>query len=364
MIEHYEFRVFSQYRDLLGDSIPSTVASSYGILVIRGIVGDSQFASLAEVEQRLRAEGLSGIFAGWKITRSYSADEIGQAQLFHIRMPITHISAEDYGTQYADSVRCTQLTYDLEAPSGSAGQFQTVAKQTPCGVCSRQKSLLRLPVGKFQKKDLFRLVGGELVVSERFRKLVQKGLFVGADIYPIDPAGRAGSRAGEPAAAIRSAALMSMAATQGMLPSQFAFWQWLHRTSPRAVVQKLASEQSEPRVRRGESRRYEGIYQLLPTSKPLEVSLETRFGDDPFDPKSGGHYRCEFGEIAGNMQLSPLKILRSTWEGEDICRTRVHISGRQGYYRPYQILLVSKGLFDCMRRESIKGFEFEVAELV
>lgn len=297
MIQRYEFRLFERYRDLFGEMIPPSLRLSYGILTLRGRIGDPVFRRLARIEAELHEAALEGIFAGWKIKVSYTESELERAELFLLQLPITHISAEDHGTKYTESAECSQEVSELEVLDGSGSNFQIAKRIVPCGLCSRQAGLLCVPVRKLPKsRSICRLFGGELVVSSQFASLVNSGGFSGGELCPTSA---------------------------------------------------------------GASR-----LQLVVLSHALEVSPETRFGAHPFDNKSQGYFRCRSGEIAGNSLISPLRIVKDSWDGADLCRTRVHVSSRQGAYRPYQLLVVSSRLFRAMRNAGLRGFHYEIAELV
>lgn len=102
------------------------------------------------------------------------------------------------------------------------------------------------------------------------------------------------------------------------------------------------------------------LSQLVVQSKPLEVTMHSRFGETPFDTESGGYHRCAAGVIAGLRPISLLSIVRSSWDGSDVCRTSVYMSGRGGLFRPYQLLVVSKRVFTAIQKQAMKGFQFEV----
>jgi len=310
MIQRYEFRLFAQYRDLLEDAPPRSPNPTQGIVVLRGIVGDAVFLKLAAIESQLRKAGLGGTFGSWRIRRSYTQRELRSGELFLLSIPITHLCAEDYGSIYTESETCRQEAFEMQSLDRRSGQFELVPRMVPCGLCSQQTTMLRVPFRKLSRsRDIIRLYGGELVISDRFSILLTSGSYIGGDIRPAADAGKARSKANA----------------------------------------------SKPAVT---------LHQLMFQSKPVEVSQDCRFGSDPFDRESEGKYHCSSGEIAGNMLLTPLKIVRSSWNGEDVCRTRVYVGGRQGPYRPYQLLLVSSRLFHAMRQAGLKGFDYEVVELV
>lgn len=309
MIERYELRLFARYRDVVQDLLPEPPASSDGIAILRGRVGDTVFSRLADVEHQLRRAGLNRMFAGWRIQRSYTREELQRGELFLLEPPITHLSAEDYGTVYSESEACHQESFELELIDPSGSQYRLVPRIVPCSLCSQQAAPLHLPLRKLPRsRDIVRLFGGEIVISERLRSLLMSQAHRGSDLRPVLDSGKA--RSGS------------------------------------------------------KSHNSQGPRQLTIHSRPVEVSKECSFGADPFDRNSIGSYRCSSGEIAGNRLLSALKVVRSSWDGSDFSRTRVYVGGRQGAFRPYQLLLVSKQLFHAMRRAAIKGFAYEVVELI
>jgi hypothetical protein len=309
MTERYELRLFAQYRDLVENLLPAPPVVSGGIVVLRGEVGDAVFSRLAEVECDLQKFGLAGTCAGWKIKRSYTQEELQRGELFLIKPPFTHLSAEEYGTLYTESETCRQVSFDFELIDPSGSQIRTVPRLVPCGLCSKQATTLHLPLSRLPRsRDLVMLWGGEIVLSERFYSLLTSRAYPGSEFRPVVGRGK----------------------------------------------KRYASESNYRR----------GPCQLIVYSSPVEVSKECRFGSNPFDFESYGSYRCPSGEIAGLNLLSTLKVVRSTWDGSDISRTRIYVGGRQGLFRPHQLLLVSKRVFHAMRGAAIKGFDYEVAELV
>jgi hypothetical protein len=309
MIERYELRLFAQYRDLVEDLLPALPGVTSGIVVLRGEVGDAVFSRLAEVQDDLQKVGPAGTFAGWEIKRSYTQEELQRGELFLLKPPFTHLSAEEYGTLYTESDTCRQVSFDFELIDPSGSEIRTVPRLVPCGLCSRQATPLRLPLSRLPRsRDLVMLWGGEIVLSERFCSLLASEACLGSELRPVVGRGK-----------------------------------------------KRSASESNYRS---------GPCQLTIHSTPVEVSKECRFGDNPFDFESSGSYRCPSGEIAGLNLLSALKVEKSSWDGSDISRTRIYVGGRQGLFRPRQLLLVSKRLFHALRGATVKGFDCEVVELV
>ena len=104
-------------------------------------------------------------------------------------------------------------------------------------------------------------------------------------------------------------------------------------------------------------------FQLRVESPPLAVAEPTVF-TDPFLGGLQHHCKCEFGEINGRI-LSQLYVKRSSYNGADICQTDLYFGGRQGLFRPYRQLIVSKRLFEAMRQNGVTKVAFgEIVELV
>jgi hypothetical protein len=50
--------------------------------------------------------------------------------------------------------------------------------------------------------------------------------------------------------------------------------------------------------------------------------------------------------------------------GSDVCQTDLFFGGRQGLFRPWRHLVISKRLFDAMRETKMKSFQFEIVKMV
>ena len=105
-------------------------------------------------------------------------------------------------------------------------------------------------------------------------------------------------------------------------------------------------------------------YQLVVKSRSVDISKETRVGINPFDDDAGGRYRCPEGHVIGLNLLSEASIVRSSYEGSDFAQTKQLVGDCRGLLRPEPIRIVSKKVFQVLRRERLKGVGFEVAHLV
>jgi len=301
MIETYDIQLFSKYLSLVSDAAPPHGKFPIVGVTVRGVVGDPQFNRIGELDRKLRLSNAGVAFGGWTISRRYSEAELAHVELFFLNAPMTEVAAEEYGTEYRDVGSCEFDGKVLQHFGGT--DFRVVPGKVRCGLASNQVGSLRVPFGEFKRsRDLYRIWGGELVVSERLANLINNGQFSGSALLPITNINQA-----------------------------------------KAPMRNLS--------------------QLVLQSKPLEVAEHSRFGETPFDTESGGYHRCAAGLIAGLRPISPLSIIRSSWDGSDLCRTAVYVGARRGLFRPYQLLVVSKKFLMALRNHAMRGFQFEAIEI-
>jgi len=364
MVEKYELRLHAEYAHLLADLIkePPELTSSSLNVILRGVVGDPVFARVKELDRKLREAGRAGVFAGWDIRRTFSREEIERAELFLLRIGFTHVAGEEYGTEYEESSDCLQQAWRHEFLDHSGAKFRTVPEMVPCGICSKRVGVLQVPFSKLAKKrDLFRIWGGELIVSERLAALLREGGFTGGELLPVRNIRPESTRPMDLSVCPAGVELLSLAAAKGvnLNPKKQEFWWWLYEDAPKALLNEMLEQQKALRIKPARSSR--SYSQLVLHSRPLEVSERTRFGDRLLDTDVR-KVHCKSGEIAGGSLLSPLSVVGDSWDGSDLCRTRVYIIRRQGLFRPHQPLVVSKRLFTAMQQSGMKGFRYEVAE--
>jgi hypothetical protein len=305
MIETYEIQLFSKYFSLVSDAAPPQGKFPIVGVTVRGVVGDPRFNRIGELDRKLRHSDAGVAFGGWTISRRYSEAELAHAELFFLIVPMTEVAAEEYGTEYRDVGSCEFNGKVLQHFGGT--DFRVVPGKVRCGLASNQVGPLRLPFGKFKRnRDLYRVWGGELIVSERLANLINNGQFSGSALLPV--------------------------------------------TNIKEGIQAKAPRRN--------------LSQLVLQSNPLEVTGHSRFGETPFDTESGGYHRCAAGVIAGLRPISPVSIVRSSWDGSDLCRTAVYVSVRRGLFRPHQLLLVSRKFLMALREQAMKGFQFEAVEVV
>ena len=236
MVETYDIRLFSKYRSLLGDAeaIPLP-RPGYVSVTVRGTVGDAIFTRIGKLQEDFRRSRLGTVFAGWEIQRTYTDEELAQAQLLLLKIPFTEVAAEEYGTQYQDSLECEPEVSVLEYTGGA--DFRLDRRKVPCALHSKQIGPRRLPFRKLRKNiDVYRVWGGELIVSERFTSLIHDGQFTGATFFPISNADgilTSPLRFSDSAAGLE---LLSIAAGKEMSPGDWDFWLWLNYEETEAAA--------------------------------------------------------------------------------------------------------------------------------
>jgi hypothetical protein len=364
MVETYEFQLFSKYLPLLGDIGRRPHQASIAT-TLSGVVGDPLFIRIGELDQRLRKSREGVAFGSWNIKRSYSEEELARAQLFSLTIPLTHLSAEEYGTRYEDSGDCDCDAEILEHVRGV--EFRVVHRRIPCGLYSKQLDPLRVPFSKLNRReDLYRLWGGELIVSEHFASLINSGEASGGLLFPISDA-----KNDDLTSPIHFSAspagleILAIAAGKNMAPADWSFWLWLNSDAQRPLLEKMRA-QAKPATRKSRKTRTDerDLAQLILRSNQLQVSELSRFGATPFDHEGLGHHKCDAGKIAGLRPISPISVIRSSWDGSDLCRTGVYVSQRQGLFRPYQLFIVSRKIIEALSQPGMKEIQFEVVEMV
>jgi hypothetical protein len=364
MREEYRFQIRPDYHSLVHALLAVGTYSSMKGPVLIGEVGDENYRRIRELQKKLQERNGQELLAGWEINRSYSTEEIDDAELFLIRIPFTHLAAEEYGTKYVEEGYLhSERGQDRlkEDPELRAGLGKVPTK----GI--EQTGLLRLPVSQLStRKDLIRIWGGEMIVSKRFAALVQQSAFTGGVLFPVlNTRGESTSLFLSLSDFPAGTKLTSIAEAKGMKPNELQFWHWLYSSASRSLVNELAEQQKVYRERNSIARSSRTQFaQLVVQSHPLETSGESCFGDNPFDVQLSDRQESISDEIVGNRLVSPLSVLKASWDASDFCQTQELVTRRFGLFRPHPLLVVSKGVLQSMIRERMKGFDFEVVNLV
>ena len=138
-------------------------------------VDDPQFKRVGELDALLKKEPDDFFFSGWDIRRSYTADELENAELLLLHHISTFEPAgEERGTRYDESSACEH-----------------------CKAGARQVTPLFLDWKRIPKsKDVARTIAGEIIVSARLVELFEKHSITGAEFQSIrcSPASSAESK--------------------------------------------------------------------------------------------------------------------------------------------------------------------------
>ncbi|MBS1853281.1 MAG: hypothetical protein JST79_20470 [Acidobacteria bacterium] len=365
MQETYEIRLFAKHLPLLGDTTGNSVKLGRVAATIRGTVHDPLFVRIGELEQHLRSTRQGVAFAAWRVERHYSKEEVAAAELFLLNVPFTEVSGEEYGTQYEDLLNCEQEIEQLEYTGGA--DFRIHRKSIPCSLNTKQIGPLRIAFSKLRRKlDVYRLWGGELIVSEGFVCLNKNERISGGAFFPIvDVRNDNLTLPLQFSDSATGLEILSIAADKHISPGDWKFWEWLNDEEQQPLLAKMLAPQKRAIRDSEKSGSVRNLAQLTLRSNPLQISKQSQFGETPFDTENKDFHRCDGGIIAGRRLISPLSVLRSSWDGSDLCRTEVYVGGqRQGLFRPYQLLVVSKRLFQAMLKHKMKGFHFEIVELI
>lgn len=334
---------------------------------IKGDVGDDLYRKALEVNQTLGETGNGRLAYYCRFSRSYDKREIERSRLFVIGTRYQYGAAKEFGTWYTDekpNPRCGIDRQQLKILQTSP--YKSVIEDKPVQVCalsSRQVGPLHFPFLKFVKRDIFALWGGETIVSERLAKLIETGGFTGGKLLPIWNTRRGAQSLLDLSDCLSGRDLLARAKRFGLAPSDRLFWSWIESEEQlpqldRALwEQKALSESLHPVS--PPARTY---FQLRAESLPLRVAGETAEVRDPFSTDSE-HCECEFGKVERQVTYF-LDVSASSWDGSDICQTDTCYGGRVGLFRPFRHLVISKRLFDAMRQQKMKGFEFEIVEMV
>lgn len=368
MRETYRFRLAPPFaQELLGPGYTPArnSATDEEEYFAEGVVGDSLYQRIRESDRKLASASRESLLLGWDSRynrRSFTTSEIEQSKLFLLHLFSAAGSGEEYGTWYTQG----SLTERCDAYQPSESCY-TRGKAVVCALSSRQVGPLRFPFQKMRKGcDVFMLWSGELILSERLAKLINDEGFKGAKIQTIWNTGVHPKSPQRFSDVPTGRELLLRASEFGLDPDSRDFRSWLEQEEQFSKLEEALWQQMNSLSRDGKtastpSRQFS---QLIVQSMPVAVSNRTLFGENPLRPKTGEDCYQALGKIAGKRLLSALSVLESSWDGSDICTSDVFLGGRQGLFRPWRLLLVSKRLFDAMRQAGMRGFEFEVVEMV
>jgi len=280
MKEFVEFRVDEELAPMLfSDNEGKRLGTSIRAVVLEP--HDPRYSELGRLNKLFKEQQGKLFFYGWEIKRVYTPRDIANAKLFSFEPTVFFEPAgEECGTLYDESTACVC-----------------------CGAGATQVGPLYLPYKRLKKtKDVIKTIGGEIVVSQRFKDIVQELGVVDVEFPPVYDAGN-------------------------KEPSK----DW---------------------------------FQLNVQAVSAMIASQTRIGFNPFDNDSKDACRCPLGDLLGLNLLSEVSIKSGPETAADLFCSRQFVGTRRGLLRPRRLIFVSPRLAEALRANKIKGIELEVAHVV
>lgn len=365
MKETYEFRILPEHgRLVFGPDYepvknPKTGSAEF---IAEGVVGDDLYHKVEHADRSFGEPSDPGLITGWSIKRAYSDEEVERAQLFLIQLAYAEGAGEEFGTWYSRVAPNPDCTFERIKKAYGHGERDIIG----CALSSRQIGPLCFPFRKMRKRsDIFATWAGEVIVSGRLANLITRRGSTGGRLSTIWNTGVKPKSMPDFSEVPSGEELLTRARAKGMDPTDKAFYSWIEEEEQLPLLNEALFERMElKQLHRSAESPGESYSQLTVQSMPIAVSSETVIGSKPFRPGYGYSCKCSFGEVRGRMLISPLTIIRSSWDGSDICASDAYVGGRAGLFRPSRLLAISKRLFDAMKQEGMKGFHFEIVEMV
>lgn len=300
---------------------------------------------VAQLERQFRAED-SSFFLGWDIKRRYTKAELEAAELLSLSITATfEPPGEMCGTEYDESSAC---------------KF--------CGAGRRQVSDLILDLRKVPgSKDVAGTIADEWIVSQRLAEIMADANVTGDKLRPVHHKARHRDDAMDLTKVPSGRQLIEAAEQAGAPFPTWGFWVWLNRPEQAKLSERATEEYvalAEVRDRR-QPKAFPVWYQLVVTSRPVQLVPPTRFGVKPLvDDADDALFRCPLGHVGGLNLLSELYVSRDSWDGSDWAMTEQLVGRRVGVLVPRPLLLISPRLRRLFADNNIRGYSLEVAHPV
>jgi hypothetical protein len=304
---------------------------------------DPRVQEIAKLQQEYRRRG-DVLFSYSRFHRRYTREELEAAELFHLRITAAfEPTGVECGTLYDESAACPI-----------------------CGAGNAQNTDLRLDLRKApRKKDIARTIADEWIVSQHLaERMINAGLS-GFELRPVrhkakyedDPLNLHHLQAGRE--------ILQKAEVAGAPHPTWGFWVWLNRAENRVALEAARTEYASKR--RTEAQERGSVvpvwYQLVITSRPIEMVPPTRFGFGPFDEDLKGEFVCPKGHVSGRALMTKVTVDATTLNGSDVMISRQLLGWKQGVLMPAPLLLISPKFYQLLTSERIKGCTLEVAHL-
>lgn len=343
MREFVEFRVPEEFASLLfaesegtrlGDSVRKVALAT----------DDSRFDEVGRLQQEFRARGADRFFYGWEFDRRYSAQELAEAECFHLTIPRAFEPAgEECGTEYDESSACPE-----------------------CGIGAVQRSPLSLDLRKVPtSRDITRTIADEWIVSQRLAEHIASRNITGLELRMVRHAASRNAESIDLDATAAGQSLLRAAKAAGAPYGTWEFNVWLNRVENSDALRR-AKEASDRVTERSEARhpQLQPWYQVVVLSTMARIVAPTRAGTDPFDNQNGGACYCARGDLIGLNLLSEVSLKRESRGDADVVCSQEFIGVRRGLLRPQRLVLTSPKFYRLLTSFGARGAKFEVVHLV
>jgi hypothetical protein len=340
MIETIELRVRADQAHRLFAEREGKVL---GPLIRKVVIGrhDPRVQRIVEVQREFKSHN-EYFYAGWRIQRKYTADEIDNVRLFqlHFAKGIL-VAGELFGTLYDDSRACPV-----------------------CGALGMQVSELVIQHRHLPRRGgMASTLAGEWLIEERTAAELLRGDLTGFRLSPVgtvaasetDPFDLQDSPTGRSLLRELPGHELNLRASEG--------WEWLNRSENRPLL-RLALEEHMGRVESARKSTRTTWFQLKIGGLEAQVAAGTEFGPDPFDPAAIGSDACSLCHMLGSNQLSQLRIVGDSWSQADFALTSQYVGVRRGVFRPRQMILLSRKAFEVLHAAATPGVRMEPVTLV
>ncbi|MDP9024029.1 MAG: hypothetical protein M3N13_01465 [Candidatus Eremiobacteraeota bacterium] len=279
MKEIYEFRIPEE-------SAARWLRDDEGVRLSGGFVRKLTLASnsprmlrVAEAHRHMHAEGRA-FYLGWGIDRTYTSEEIDAADLFVMKIrTIFEPAGEDCGTRYDEASACPI-----------------------CGAGSTLASDLILECRRIPRLSaVAKTIAGEIVVSRRFRDLVESN--------------------------------------------------GVHGMTFRRVVDCRTGQECRDWLR------------LDVQDSAVDIVSPTKIGVEPFYFGNEDLGPCPNGDTVGLNVLSEVTVKLPSAAISDIALSKQFVGSRMGLLRPERILFVAPSFQRLLLAEKIRGASFEIARV-
>lgn len=238
------------------------------------------------------------LYYDWDFFYKYTDKELDGADLFRIKILNTiDTCGEECGTKYDESISCPI-----------------------CGAGRKQVGLLKLSSNlSFAGYDIYKTIGGEIIVTKRFQELLLKNNIQGIIFQPIIINGEI------------SPYFMQLIATVSIDIS--------HKT--RFGIDYFDKMN-------------------IPSSNEKTINI---CGHNITIPKE--IYVCPNHDLLGLCLLSELFIDKESFRLHhyDFMKTMQYVGVKRGMLRPEPLYVCSKSFFEMIKRENIYGMEFDIAHI-